>query len=155
MPDLTTPAVKSWLDRMDPPLSGPLPDAIRGIEQDPDVETALAALAAALGQAHARDPVGFLARLQAKSTKAKLRAVLAQLGDARAIRLLDWLSEPACPARRALLATLLANDGTGAGKALQSAVRSLSRRALTLRMLACERLTALASACKTARFHPA
>ena len=70
------------------------------------------------------------------------RAVLAQLGAARLLRLLHWLAESDEPRRIAVL--ISGDDATGA--ALRAAIAAVTRPALLRRIFAAERIAALDAA---------
>ncbi len=108
------------------------PPAVRAVECAADAPGRLAALGKSLDQAHGAN-LGLLSkRLRSEPTLNSLRAVLAQLGAARALRLLHWISEADLPEGGALLAGLL---------------QGLRRKLVLARIFAPERLAALQAAC--------
>ena len=102
----TANAVKNWLSQTDPNPISELPDALRRAELEPSVETALVALGIALDDADAGGPRRLSKRLQTDPARSAFQSVLAQLGSARLLRLLDWLSEPGKSSRHSLLTAL-------------------------------------------------
>lgn len=144
MPDLSTNAVKTWLNQREPNASSELPDALRRAELEPNVETALVALGIALDEAEARGPNGLSKRLRTDPARSTFQSILAQLGGARLLRLLDWLSEPGKPSRHSLLTALFTPDADDTSQAVQSSIQFLTRRTLIARMMATERIATLA-----------
>ncbi len=106
MPDLSAEAVNTWLNHTDPNPISELPYALRRAELEPSVETALVALGIALDDTEARGPRRLSKRLQTDPARSTFQTVLAQLGSARLLRLLDWLSEPGKSSRHSLLTAL-------------------------------------------------
>ena len=149
MPDLEKHAVARWLTERQPEGLRFGCDLVRAIEDAPDVLPSLLALGGALDAARARDMAALSDCLCGDPLRDDLRGVLAQLGAARLLRLLDWLTEATVPDRRRVLDALLAPDQSGAGQALQAAITSCNRQALLARIFAQDRLDALLAACST------
>ena len=145
MPNLDQADVTAWLagwrggeDTWSPTM--------RAIECAADAPVRLAALGKGLDQAH-RANIGLLFKcLHSEPALSDLRAILAQLGAARSLRLLHWISEADLPEGGALLAGLLQADDQ-AGAALRTAVEGLRRKLVLTRIFAPERLAALQAAC--------
>ncbi len=145
MPNLDQADVTAWLAGWRAGEDAWLP-AVRAVECAADAPGRLAALGKSLDQAHGAN-LGLLSkRLRSEPTLNSLRAVLAQLGAARALRLLHWISEADLPEGGALLAGLLQADDE-AGAALRTAVEGLRRKLVLARIFAPERLAALQAAC--------
>lgn len=122
------------------------PPAVRAVECAADAPVRLAALGTSLDQAHGAN-LGLLSKcLRSEQALNGLRAVLAQLGAARALRLLHWISEADLPESGSLLAGLLQADDK-AGAALRAAVEGMRRKLVLARIFAPERLAALQAAC--------
>ncbi len=151
MPDLSAEAVNTWLNHTDPNPISDLPDALRRAELEPSVETALVALGIALDDAEARSPRHLSKRLQTDPARTTFQSVLAQLGSARLLRLLDWLSEPGKSARHSLLTVLFTPDASDASQAVQSSIQFLARRSLIARMMASERMETLVTCTSMSR----
>ncbi len=151
MPDLSAEAVNTWLNHTDPNPISELPDALRRAELEPSVETALVALGIALDDAEARGPRHLSKRLQTDPARTTFQSVLAQLGSARLLRLLDWLSEPGKSARHSLLTALFTPDASDASQAVQSSIQFLNRRSLIDRMTGSERMDTLVTCTSLSR----
>jgi hypothetical protein len=151
MPDLSANAVKNWLSQTDPNGLSELPDALRRAELEPSVETALVALGIALDDADAGDPRRLSKRLQTDPARSAFQSVLAQLGSARLLRLLDWLSEPGKSSRHSLLTALFTPGAGDASQAVQSSIQFLTRRSLIDRMTASERMDTLVTCTSLSR----
>jgi hypothetical protein len=148
MLDLSTSGVGTWLKHNGAYDFRELPGAVQRAEANPNVETALVALGLALEEASNHDPVNFKTRLQTEPAKSAFLAVLSQLGHARLIRLLDWLSEPGRPDRRVLLTALFAADAPDPAQAVRSAIHMLARQILIRRLMHRDRLETLLACCK-------
>jgi hypothetical protein len=145
MPDLEQQTVTEWLTGFCRPAAArDWPPAIRPIE----IEAAqqLAALGIALDRAAERDLPGLSAALRQIPLRDDLHAILAQLGAARLLRLLHWLSETNTPECHAVFAALVAGDGAS-GRALRAALNAAIRQTVLHRMFAPERVAALEEAC--------
>ena len=148
MLDLSTTGVGTWLKYNGAYDFRELPGAVQRAEANPNVETALVALGLALEEASNHDPVNFKTRLQTEPAKSAFLAVLSQLGHARLIRLLDWLSEPGRPDRRVLLTALFVADAPDPAQAVRSAIHMLARQILIRRLMHRDRLETLLACCK-------
>jgi hypothetical protein len=143
MPDLSTRSIGSWLDHEELGAWNELPDAARRAELDPNIETAIVALGVALDEAYSLDPKSLSKRLRTDPARTTFQSILAQLGSARLLRLLDWMTEPNKPYREALLAGLFTPKAGDASEAIQKAVQFASRRALLARITADVRMSSL------------
>ena len=148
MLDLDKDAVTRWLTERQPMGAPPARDPIRPIEDAPEVRPSLLVLGGTLGAARERDAAALSGQLCADPARDDLRGVLAQLGGARLLRILDWLTEDAVPESRRVLEALLAADPSGAGQALRTAIEDHNRQALLGRIFSQERLDALLAACR-------
>ena len=146
MPNLNEQYVTSWLAEWRGSPSSDWPPSVRPIERQDGLPDLLAALGDAL-EAGARSRAGSLCeQIQAEPQANSLRSVLAQLGAARALRVLHWLSELDLPESRAVLDAML-RDRSDEGAALCALVDALRRRATLHRIFAPDRLAALERAC--------
>lgn len=150
MLDLGTTAVVHWLSERQPEGPAPGHDLVRPVEEAPEVQPSLLALGGALDAARARNDALLAKHLCGDPVRDDLRGVLAQLGAARMLRVLDWLTESAAPDRRRVLEAVLESDPSGAGQALRAAIQDLNRQALLARIFAQDRLDALLAACRRA-----
>ncbi|MDT8278690.1 hypothetical protein RQ734_21775 [Roseomonas mucosa] len=148
MPDLSKSTVTSWLQEREPAVATLWDGAVRPVEDDPDVRAALAELGEALDQSLNRDARQLSAVLRDEPVQDSLRQVLAQLGPARLLRVLHWLSFAGLPEGGAVLKDLLQNDPTGAGQVLRAAVEKLHRQELLARIFSRGRLEVLLAACQ-------
>jgi hypothetical protein len=145
MPNLDQADVTAWLAEWRAGEDG-WPPAVRAVECAADAPVRLAALGKSFDQAHEAN-IGLLSKsLHSQPALSDLRAVLAQLGAARALRLLHWISEADLPEGGSLLAGLLQADDK-AGAALRAAVEGMRRKLVLARIFAPERLAALQAAC--------
>jgi hypothetical protein len=150
MPNLEQYAVTEWLTALRPAAAtGEWPPPIRAIEAEADNSERLQTLGSILDQL----PQGELQILSGAMTKAPLRddlrAVVAQLGAARLMRLLHWLAEIDLPDCHAAISALVGGDD-GNGAALRATIVAVTRRALLRRIFAPDRIAALHAACETA-----
>ncbi len=150
MPELDTRSVLDWFRSHEPHLAVTLDRPFCPAEEPEETRLALVRLGACLDQARARDATALAAHLRDGSSRDRLTAILAQLGAARLLRLLDWLSEAEFPEPRVLLEAVLRDDPAGTGQAVRQAVSALHRRALLARIFAPERRQALQQACRIA-----
>lgn len=150
MPNLEQHAVTAWLTELRPGSAATeWPPAIRAIETEADMPQRLAALGTAFEPA-SRDPHALATALCNSPLRDDLSAVMAQLGAARVLRLLHWVSETDLPNCHAVIASLLQEDGS-AGQALRAAIEAVTRRAVLRRIFALDRIAALEIACEAAR----
>lgn len=142
MPDLDYAAVSGWLRGRDPgaaALARPGP-----VDADDRALAALLRLGVALDRAAERDAADLADMLCGPETAALLRQVLAQIGMARRLRLLEWLGEAGLPNNQAIVAAM----GDGSDGAFQRAeLAALERRAILARVFAPERVAELRVAC--------
>ena len=149
MPDLEQVAVTEWLTALRSAAANEWPPAIRPIETEADNAERLQGLGVILDKlvpAQLRDLAIALSELPLRD---ELRAVLAQLGAARLMRLLHWLAEIDLPDCAAVISTLIGSDDAN-GEALRAAVAAVTRRALLRRIFATDRVAAVAAACQIA-----
>ena len=149
MPDLEQAAVTEWLTALRPAAANEWPPAIRAIETEADNAERLQALGSILDEIPQEELPDLSTALREGPLRDDLRAVMAQLGAARLMRLLHWLAEidpPACPA---VISALVGGDDA-IGDALRAAIAAVTRRALLRRIFASYRIAALHGACETA-----
>ncbi|GAV35520.1 hypothetical protein ROTAS13_03197 [Roseomonas sp. TAS13] len=148
MPDLSKSTVTSWLQEREPAVATLWNGAVRPVEDDPDVRAALAELGEALDHSLNRDARQLSAVLRDRPVQDSLRRVLAQLGTARLLRLLHWLSFAGLPEGGAVLRGLLQDDPSGTGQILRAAVEEMHRQELLARIFSRGRLEVLLAACE-------
>jgi hypothetical protein len=147
MPDLEQNAVTAWLTVLRPDPTAPAwPPPIRAIETQEDVPDRLAVLGATFDAAAQRDPQAVAAALRNAPLRDEMAALLAQLGAARVLRLLHWLSETNLPDCHAVISGLLQGDSRS-GVALRATVAAVTRPAILRRIFAPDRIAALERAC--------
>jgi hypothetical protein len=151
MQDQSAHPKNTWLEQREPHVSSALPTALRRLDDRPNIETTLIALGIALDEARASVPEKLFTLLSKDPGKSAFQTVLAQLGDARLVRLLAWLSAPGHATRHALLAGLLTPGAGDAGQAIASILQSLNQRTLILRMIGDERIETLHAVCQPLR----
>ncbi len=150
MPDLTRAAVTAWLERQSPASIGMLgTNAVRPIEDDAVTRNALAGFGEALDHALDQDAGHLGQALQEPDAKDRFRTVLTQLGPARLLRVLHWLSFSNLPGSDAILTGLLQDDGGAPARSLRETLHELNRRELLDRIFGQPRLQTLLTACST------
>lgn len=146
MPDLSTSAITTWLREHEPAIADDSP--IVPVEEALSVQRLLPQLGEALEDALARDPNALSERLSRDPMRDSMRAVLAQMGTARRLRVLAWIAESGLPHPHTVLSTLLEVDASGSGRALRDSLRNYYRRAVLARMFASERIEQVMAACR-------
>jgi hypothetical protein len=145
MPNLEQHAVAEWLTALNPTAASTWPPPIRMVETAADNPQRLQALGFRLDQLTPDRLTVLPAALSQPPLRDELRAVVAQLGAARLLRLLHWLAESDIPDYPAAIAALVdGDDATGA--ALRAAIAAVTRPALLHRIFAAERIAALDAA---------
>lgn len=147
MPNFEQNAVTAWLAelRPDADASGG-PPATRPIESLAGLPEQLAALGAALDRLAGSDPLALRDALCHSPLRDDVRAVLAQLGAARTLRLLHWMAEADLPDCHAVIAALMEGNGQEA-RSIRAVIAAVTRQAVLRRIFAPERIAALESAC--------
>lgn len=148
MPDLSKAKVETWLETQDSEVAKQWGGAVRPIEDDADVGSALSALGHTLDQSLNKDAGKLSATLQDDPTQAGLRRVLVQLGPARLFRLLHWLSAAGLPDAEKVVGGLLQDEPSGIGRMLRAAVQEMHRQELLARLFSRGRLETLLAACQ-------
>lgn len=143
MPDLETSAVQDWLRALQPGQALPdWPPPIRAIEAGTGANAAVTALGQELDRVAANPDALARAELSGPAARDFLRDLLCQLGAARMLRLLQWLTEHEAPGATPVCLALTEGASLEAA-ALRSAVGSLSRRLTLQRIFSAERIAAL------------
>ena len=142
MPNLEQHAVAEWLTALNPTAASAWPPPFRMVETAADNPQRLQALGSRLDHLAPGELTILPGALSQPPLRDELRAVLAQLGAARLLRLLHWLAESDSPAAIAVL--ISGDDATGA--ALRAAIAAVTRPALLRRIFAAERIAALDAA---------
>ena len=149
MPNLEQTAVTAWLTELRPDAAlSEWPPAIRPVETQAALPERLIALGAALDDLAKADPRALTDALCRGPLRDAMRAVLAQLGAARTLRMLHWLAEADLPDCHAVIAALVEADGPEA-RSIRAAVAAVTQKATVRRIFAPERIAALAIACNT------
>jgi hypothetical protein len=149
MPNLEQHTVTEWLTELRPAASREWPPPVRPVETEADNPERLKVFGSLLDQFAERDLQDFSAALCEAPLRDDLRAVMAQLGAARLMRLLHWLAEIDLPDGDAVVSALVGGDDA-TGHALRAAIAAVTRRALLRRIFAPDRIAALRAACETA-----
>ncbi len=146
MPNLDTVAALDWLRALHPDHSPPdWPPPIRAIEEPADHARALVDLGEDLDRLASRAEGKLPTVLADPATVEELRTLLCQMGAARLLTLMHFLSETAEPGSSPL-PVILSRAETADALALRSALTALSRRFTLHRMFSPERLSALRAA---------
>jgi hypothetical protein len=147
LPDLEQAAVTRWLTELRPHVDAiTWPPSIRSLEATGDTPQLAITLGQVLDQVGQSDLTLLANALRASPLRDDLSAVLAQLGAARVLRLLHWLSESDVPHCDAVIRGLLSGE-TESGRSLRAAVSAVTRRATLRRIFAPERIAALEEVC--------
>jgi hypothetical protein len=150
MPNLEQHAVTEWLTALRPAATAnEWPPAIRAIETQSDNSERLQRLGSIFDELIPEELRHLSTALKEVPLRDDLRAVMAQLGAARLMRLLHWLAEidlPGCPT----VISALAGGDDATGHALRAAIAAVTQRALLRRIFAPDRIAALQAACETA-----
>ena len=149
MPNLEQHTVTEWLTELRPAASREWPPPVRAVETEADNPERLKAFGSLLDQLAKGDLQDFSAALREAPLRDDLRAILAQLGAARLMRLLHWFAEIDLPSCDAVISTLVGGDDAN-GRALRAAIAAVTRRALLRRIFAPDRIAALLTACEAA-----
>ena len=149
MPNLEQHPVTEWLTELRPAASREWPPAVRAVETESDNPERLKAFGSLLDQLAKGDLQDLSAALREAPLRDDLRALMAQLGAARLMRLLHWLAEIDLPDCDAVISTLVGGDDPN-GHALRAAIAAVTRRALLRRIFAPDRAAALHAACEAA-----
>ncbi|USQ74273.1 hypothetical protein NF552_24155 (plasmid) [Roseomonas mucosa] len=148
MPDLSKATVTSWLQDREPLVAARWKGAVRPVEEEPEVRASLAELGDTLDQSFNYDADELSVALREEPVQDNFRRVLVQLGPARLLRLLHWLSFSGLPGGGQVLGGLLRDDPSGSGQALRGFVEELHRQELLARIFSRGRLQALLAACQ-------
>ena len=146
MPELDRHSVLDWIEACQPGLLSGNAGALRPIEEDEEVRSSLETLGRALDVAEACQ--GMSAAMGRGEAPRDFRAVMAQLGPARLLRLVCWLAAEGSPERAGVLHLLFGGPHPDAA-ALRDALEVLHRRELLTRLFSELRLQQLLVATKT------
>ena len=147
MPDLEQEAVTDWLTGLRHDADAMTwPPAIRPLETEEDAPLLATALGRVLDDISQHDLAILADALHAPPLREDFKIVLAQLGAARVLRLLHWLSESDIPYCDAVIRGLLSGDDAS-GRALRATVGAVTRRATLRRIFAAERIATLEDIC--------
>ena len=149
MPALDTASVLDWLTACEPAAARAPITPIRPIEEIDESRDGLAALGEALDRFDGAERA-LSASLGSGEPGQDLRAVLIQLGAARLLRLMRWLSGEAGPDGERVLTALL-DGGYGDPDPIRAALQALHRQALLARIFDEARLRILLVAAKDAQ----
>ncbi len=139
MPDLERSSVLNWLQRSEPRIASEGGPLFRPVEDLPEVRALLTELGESL------DAVPAARAALSEDAGELAREVMAQLGMARMLRLVEWLDGrgPAEAAGQELQALLLRNEDTEAGRLIRTTLQVLHRRSLLDCIFAPDRVQAL------------
>lgn len=151
MPNLDVATVRDWFTELRPHEGpGDWPPVIRAIENDPAALVRLCRLGDMLDEIPTDRLGGLAGLLREPPGREVFRAVAAQLGAARLLRLFHWLSEHELPEYNGLITVLICGDQPDAC-ALRAALDAVTRQATLCRIFSPPRIAALEAACATAR----
>ena len=144
--------VLAWLTPIRP-ATGKIdwPPAVRPLERAPAAEPLLIELGAVLSEIETQNPSLLPVALSAAPVRTELQTVIAQLGAARLLRILDWLASNIPEAPR--LFRELSEGSTANAQAIRSAIRALTARNTLTRMFSLDRVTTV-QACAEAAINP-
>jgi hypothetical protein len=149
MPDLTEGGVTEWFTPIRPP--GPRkfwPPVFRHAECAPSITPLLEDLGSALSELQAEGDAAMAYKLQDENAFRDLQVVVAQLGGARLLRILEGFAS-SFPEGKKLIARLTRGPSTEA-QTIQSALHSLTGRATISRMFNPDRVVELQTCAQVA-----
>jgi hypothetical protein len=149
MLDFTEAGVVAWFAPLRPPTrQNNWPPAIRAIERGPSVEPLLHELGALLSELGTQAPSILPEALLGDPIQHDLQTVVAQLGAARLLRLVDWFSAvlPGAPQ----LFAQLSQGRTANAQSINSSLRALTARDTLTRMFSPDRVAGLQSCAEAA-----
>ena len=128
MPNFEEGSVTNWLEEIRPiSVTRDWPSTVRPIETVGDAPQLLTHLGELLDEICAADPSALSEALRSDQIRRCLQIVLAQLGAARALRLVHWLAEQEIPETHLVVAGLTAGDRAEA-EALRDTIMHVLRR---------------------------
>jgi len=148
MPNLEQQAVQRWLEALRPDNRTVWPPAIRPIEATGRSPEQLVALGNALDGFIPADLKRLRDAFRDDRLLTEFRSAMAQLGAARALRLLHWLAEVDLPDCNDVIAKITQGQEPGA-RALRATIEAVTRAATVRRMFAPDRIAALERACSS------
>lgn len=149
MLDFTEADVLAWFAPIRPATrQNNWPPAIRPIEHERGVEALLHELGTLLTDLDTQDPSILPRALNDAAVQPDLQTVMAQLGAARLLRLVDWFAVT-LPESTQLLAQL-SQGRTANAQAIRSSLRALTVRNTLTRMFSPDRVAELQSCAETA-----
>lgn len=149
MLDFTESDVVAWFAPIRPHArQNNWPPAIRPIERGGGVEPLLHELGTVLSELDAQDPSILPKALMDATVQRDLQSVMAQLGAARLLRLVDWFVVT-LPGGQQLLAQL-SQGRTANAQAISSSLRALTARDTLARMFSLDRVADLQICAETA-----
>jgi hypothetical protein len=119
------------------------------MEATPRAETLLIDLGNSMEREARHDTTLLSSKLRHPDLAPDLQALFAQLGAARPLRILHWLSERDIPNALAIISDVVSGD-TVAARALSATIAAVTRRATLNRIFAPERLVELQIATEAA-----
>jgi hypothetical protein len=144
MLDLTEAGVVAWFTQVSPLCPNNIwPPATRSIERDSAVQPLLDELGFVLSEVYADAPQALQHIFDEEAARCDLQIVLAQLGAARLLRIIDWFATLQPDGELKVLQ--LSGGETAEGKALASSIRTLTARATITRMFGPYRVAELQS----------
>jgi len=144
MPDLSEQAVLDW-SRGVPGLEGHHGALLRPAEHAGGIATRIEELGALLDQVASQQPTALSNALRHAPLDSALRSVLAQLGPARLLRVLHWLSEADLPESHAV-AQHLTSAADPAATTIRNLIEAAARRSTMQAALHPQRLNAVQQA---------
>jgi len=149
MPDFTEADVVAWFSPLRAPTrQNSWPPAIRPIERQPAVAPLLGTLGTLLSEIVGSDASVLPEALMDGGVLDELQTVVAQLGAARLLRLVDWFAVT-LPGQTLVVAHLAKGRSSNA-QAIRSALRALTVRDTIARMFSPDRVAELRSCAEVA-----
>lgn len=115
---------------------------------NPEISAALVALATSLDAVETDESAVLTTKLRSGTAANVLTALTRTLGSAHAELLVDWLSEPDRPERRAVLDSLLLNKPIEPKHSIRSRILALNRRVLLQNLFHEARVVSLVQAAR-------
>jgi hypothetical protein len=149
MLDLNEAAVVNWFTPIRPPSrQNSWPPAARQIERADRTKPLLEELGVVLSELERDSPASIPEAVLAPSVRQDLQTILAQLGAARLLRIVEWLA--LSQSQASPIITALAHGQTASARAISSSLRALTARAALTRMFSPDRTAALKTSLEAA-----
>ena len=149
MPDLSLQAVAQWLAVRDRPFAASIESDVTPPEAPAASDQAVRSLGNVFDIARRRNPNRFTRVLASEPLTASLKAVLANLGPGRRLRLLDWFCDPEMADGDNIIRVVTQPDENGNGQTIREHLLALNKAGLLAKIFHETRCEALLAACRS------